>query len=505
LLVNSPNAVQGYNIDDLPSSLRHDIFTAVEQRCSLKNRFSKEDQEIVFQAWRKYFCGKKLVLGEFLGEHWSSLVFQHIVCSSETYDDINCLELRSNEVNQERLCFLFELKESRWKPQLRVMLHKLPNLTTVTLHDFCDDDTLSMVAHQCHHLANLTITLGPESFSEQQLGDDGFSDLLDVQLERQTLKELNISSCYSSTITAKSILYLSKIRSLVSLEFTSSHLIWLDISMRFIGKDIQLWMPNTTLERIGLRLGHDMYNNISIDPSSVGASGIIERAITIFPCVKEIQILNYNEAINNLEGKTFRDIQPKIFHASVKKCRNFTSVNNLFPCVRTLELDIAMNPKVENGVLFSCLKELTVQKEMFPIDFELIHDLMGVCLNLKKIKVNAVTMSNYNEQKFIDLFKTKPHLKQLERFSFNFKASCKISGKFLLCLLETCPSLEIIENTLSWDLGIDDLSILPEYDKVAMFASKYHWSLPWRCEDGQLVEVEQHRAAHDVGDMFDNF
>ena len=61
---------------------------------------------------------------------------------------------------QERLCFLFELKESRWKPQLRVMLHKLPNLTTVTLHDFCDDDTLSMVAHQCHHLANLTITLG---------------------------------------------------------------------------------------------------------------------------------------------------------------------------------------------------------------------------------------------------------------------------------------------------------------------------------------------------------
>ena len=92
--------IWGYNIDDLPSSLRHDIFTAVEQRCSLKNRFSKEDQEIVFQAWRKYFCGKKLVLGDFLGEHWSSLVFQHIVCSSETFDDISCLELRSNEVNQ---------------------------------------------------------------------------------------------------------------------------------------------------------------------------------------------------------------------------------------------------------------------------------------------------------------------------------------------------------------------------------------------------------------------
>jgi len=501
-LVNRSNVAQGYNIDDLPMSLRHDIFTAVEQRCSLKNRSSTEDQEIVCQAWKKYFSSRKLVLREFLGEHWSSLVFQHIVCSSETYNDISALELRSNEVNQERLCFLFELKESRWKPQLRVMLHKLPNLTTVTLHDFCDDDTLSMVAHQCHHLANLTITLGPESFSEQQLGDDGFSDLLDVQLERQTLKELNISSCYSSTITAKSILYLSKIQSLKSIEFTSSHLIWLDISMRFIGKD---WTPNTTLERIGLRLGHDMYNNMSIDPSSLGASGIIERAITIFPCVKEIQILNYNEAINNLEGRTFCDIQQKITHASVKKCRNFTSVTNLFPCLKTLNLDIAMNPKLENGVTFSCLKELTVEKEMFPIDFDLIHDLMAVSINLKKIKVNAVTMSNYNEPKFIELFKTKPHLKHLERFSFNFKTSCKITSKFLLCLLETCQNLEIIENTLSWDLCVDEMSILPQYGKVAMFASKYHWSLPWRCEDGTLVEIEQHRSASHMGDMFDNF
>ena len=84
--------------------------------------------------------------------------------------------------DQERRCFLFELSESCWKPELKTLLSsRLPSLVSVTLHDFCDDDTLSLVGHHCHHLSHLHISLGPESYREQQLSDDGFSDLIDIQ------------------------------------------------------------------------------------------------------------------------------------------------------------------------------------------------------------------------------------------------------------------------------------------------------------------------------------
>ena len=84
---------------------------------------------------------------------------------------------------QERLCFLFELSECSWKPELRTLLSScLPCLVSVTLHDFCDDDTLALVGHHCQHLRHLHISLGPESFSEQQLSDEGFSDLIDIQV-----------------------------------------------------------------------------------------------------------------------------------------------------------------------------------------------------------------------------------------------------------------------------------------------------------------------------------
>ena len=60
----------------------------------------------MFQAWRTFFCSDKLVLREFLGSHWSRQVFLHLVTSDTLHPDIRQLVLQSNEVNQERLCFL---------------------------------------------------------------------------------------------------------------------------------------------------------------------------------------------------------------------------------------------------------------------------------------------------------------------------------------------------------------------------------------------------------------
>ena len=112
----------------------------------------------MFQAWRTFFCSDKLVLREFLGSHWSRQVFLHLVTSDTLHPDIRQLVLQSNEVNQERLCFLFELADCSWKPQLRTLLIKLPQLTSVSLHDFCDNDTLVILRQGCTHLGSLAIS-----------------------------------------------------------------------------------------------------------------------------------------------------------------------------------------------------------------------------------------------------------------------------------------------------------------------------------------------------------
>ena len=75
--------------------------------------------------------------------------------------------LQSNEVNQERLCFLFELADCIWKPQLRTLLIKLPQLTSVSLDDFCDNDTLVILRQGCT-LGSLAIS--PSASSSERRG-----------------------------------------------------------------------------------------------------------------------------------------------------------------------------------------------------------------------------------------------------------------------------------------------------------------------------------------------
>ena len=115
-------------------------------------------------------------------------MFSYLVNSSRVFEDVKQLLLQSSEYqisqDQERRWFLFELSESSWKPELKTLLSsRLPNLVSVTLHDFCDDDTLSLVGHHCHHLSHLHISLmWPQSYGAQQITDEGFSDLVDIQV-----------------------------------------------------------------------------------------------------------------------------------------------------------------------------------------------------------------------------------------------------------------------------------------------------------------------------------
>jgi len=487
-------------LENIPNSLKSDIFTRIKR--SNENFHSRNmAKERVFKAWLIFFCGSDLVLDEFLGDHWSRLVFSHVVKCMSKMAALKTLTLSSREVNQERLCFLFEITESKWKPELSIFLINLPNLTHVTVNDFCDDDTVSMIGKHCQHLCYLRVSLGPESFSEQQLSDDGFSDLIQAQLTRgPTLRELDIADCFTSAVTAKTILNFAKLQSVVKLHVMWSHFIWMDLSIRFLGSD---FVQNQEVKLLTVKFGYDSFENSKYFSTDQGAIKFVAR---VFPSLEELRFLNFceletQEEIDNLRD-TFGD---KVKTVSIKKCKNLRVIQQMIPNVVKMELGILMCPEVLN-VRFDKLVELSIHKDMFAIEFQFIHDMLACCTQIRTFKVFSLKMANYNEDTLIQLFTDKKHLQKLQVLSLNFRTSSPLSSHLIHFLITTCPFLENIDNLLSWNLDNLDLDLLKRYGKSVMFARKSHWSLPWKTEDGNLHDIESGPGGGqgNVGDLFDN-
>jgi len=492
---------EGINIfDTIPNSLKMDIFNIIKLKNeSWHSRNVAKDN--VFKAWLTLFTGPELVLEEFLGEHWSKLVFSHVVKCKEKLPAIKNVTLTSREVNQERLCFLFEVSESKWKPELGIFLCHLPNLTHLTVNDFCDDDTVSMIGKYCYNLLYLRVSLGPESFSEQQLSDEGFSDLIEFQLARPTLREVDIADCFTSAVTAKTILNFAKLQSVTKLHVMWSHFIWMDLSIRFLGKD---FVHNYAVKVLTVKFGFDNFENSRYFNADQGAINFVSR---VFPSLDELRIFNLCELTTEEEILNLRDtFGDKIKSVSIKKCKNLKVINQMVPNVEKLDIGILMCPDT-SGVTFDNLTELSIHKDMFAIEFKFVHDMLAVCTQIKVFKVFSLKVANYDEDLLIQLFSSKKHLTRMEIFSLNFRTSSPMSSRLVHFLVSTCPNLEKIENLLSWNLDGLDFDLLASHGKSVMFARKNHWSLPWKTEDGVLHDVESgHGGGHGggVGDLFDN-
>merc|ERR1712059_155240 len=134
-----------------------------------------------------------------------------------------------------------------------------------------------------------------------------------------------------------------------------------------------------------------------------------------------------------------------------------------------------------------------------------IHDLLSNCVSLAVFKVFSLKLANYNEERFMKLFLSKTHLQKLEELSLNFRTSCPITAQFVHFLAETCPKLEYLGNLLSWNLRGLDHNLLTSSGRALVMATKSHWSLPWRSEDGRFHDVDSGAAGQGcVTDLYDN-
>jgi len=479
----------------LPASLRMDIFRGIlANNDRVRSRPAAKEQ--LFHAWLALFADTALELEEFLGDHWSHLVFVHMVEEELTLPTLTSLTLASREVNQERLCFLFELTESTWKPQLRVFLSRLPLLTRLTLRDFCDDDTVSIVGRHCPLLTHLTISLGPESFSEQQLSDEGFADLIEAQLEAPSLREVDISDCFTSAVTAKTVLNFAKLASVTRLHVMWSHFIWLDLSIRFLGAEFE---QNRFVKLLSIKFGHDNYENSRYFSTEQGAINFIAK---VFPALEELRLLNMFELETREEVESLRQTFGGIIkHVSVQKCRELATVAAMVPDVERLELGIVMNPTAA-AIAFPRLTHLTVTKDLFAIDFGFIHDLLANCTSIEVFKVFSLKLANCREERLVELVRTKPHLRGLRHLVLHFRTYSALTSATLHALALHCPLLEHVGNLLSWELAGVDEALLASLGRRLVLASKSHWSLPWRSEDGQYHDVEANQGC--VMDLYDN-
>ena len=114
VMTDTENFLRCYNNEDfqsIPQNLREEILSVIIRNCENSNIWSQyQDKDKLFTAWKTFFSGSKLTLKEFLGDHWSKLVFQHIVNSGDVVSEVTELVLQSNEVNQVSLLVVTECR-----------------------------------------------------------------------------------------------------------------------------------------------------------------------------------------------------------------------------------------------------------------------------------------------------------------------------------------------------------------------------------------------------------
>ena len=166
----------------------------------------------------------------------------------------------------------------------------------------------------------------------------------------------------------------------------------------------------------------------------------------------------------------------------MKKCRDLTLVASMVPQVERMELGIVMSPEAKH-VKFPHLTHLTVNKDMFAIDFNLIHDLLANCVSILVFKVRrralcslllasyfllpapcsllpapcsllpapslicqvySLKLSHYSEDRFCQLFLSQPHLARLQQLGLNFRSCSPVTARLVHCLAQTCPNLQVL-------------------------------------------------------------
>jgi hypothetical protein len=198
-------------------------------------------------------------------------------------------------------------------------------------------------------------------------------------------------------------------------------------------------------------------------------------------------------------------LSSRLVRLRIKKCPTLlSSVAQHLPQLRTLEFCYCPLDGSPSG-RFDQLTVLKLSRDDYRdvVDYADLRALLVAVPRLKEFHlINAAVFVNnwagnerrmMSETEFLDLFKAAPHLHNLEVLSLTFSQESLLTATAVLALLDWCPRLRRLENLLSWRLrGLEELGppelLLRHYGMGMVCATRSHWSLHWRGEDGRYYE-----------------
>jgi len=439
-------------------------------------------------------------------------IFQHIVESdSEKYSHFSRVILSSCDVST-NLSYIYQVTDSIWKPQLEVFLDKLTNISHLTLKYFCDDDTLAMVGKLCKNLHNLEIQLLPETVKDQQLTDDGFDDFIQYQLRNPSLKEINLKECYSHSITSRSTISLSEIPTLHCMHIRSFHLSW--ISLQICNRKRDTFPASQTLKHISINFftnGSEVLDTIKncfdVVPEPRFVQFLLDLIPLIFNKLETIHLDGIHGDLLPVKDETFRFLK-NVVTMRIKKFPRLLDLTPYLYCLEDLEIHhvpfifAEKEDKIGQNCYFPNLRKLTIYRDGFRHSI-LLSDLIAL-INLtpalKQLKIHQLTLKskfndeivNSEENEFINLFQQLPHLKNLTSLDLFLGNGSILTERTVRFLIDTCPHLETIQNLLYWGVSLDalDITYINSQGFCIKFASRYHWGLHWKGDDGVIHDPD---------------
>ena len=306
-------------------------------------------------------------------------------------------------------------------------------------------------------------------------------------------------------MSARTILALSPITSLRSLHLRSFQFSFLKFCLRR-----RAAQPAHSLHHLSLAFssgrveGFEDFQQDSVDGSNQEelVADILNNIPQMFPALMSLEIEGITGDLLNLECAKVLSL---ITALRIRKCPRILEMGCCMSNLKVLELDYVpfstcgpcLKPK------FQTVKTLKINKDCYrhSVDIKDLEVLLTACINLQELFVSKVSLQKtvsgkpeyIGEDDFLNLFQSAPHLHNLTIISLEFSGKSPLTERSVNFFVENCPCLRKLENLVTWDLEKESIcadKLRDEHGLGVIYASRYHWSLHWKGEDGAFYDSE---------------
>lgn len=360
-----------------------------------------------------------------------------------------------------------------------------------------------------------------------------------------------LQDCFSESVTSKTLISLSGIKTLTSLHLRSSHFSWIKLTLRLhsarqqgfviflyfdtfpgisflMGIDRRIlfsnyfddiisqqiiffcrrFHPNTSLINMSMNFFSsqtehsdrflEFFNGV---PEVDFVTDVLKTIPILFPALRTVEFDGIHNDLLYLDGP---DIPGPVYGLvnllRIRKCSRILDLSELMPnirelCINYVPLSKCKNPRFENLVKLRICRDNYRDR----MDYRDLKDLLQACVQLRELHLDKISLfvcRNGVEDKITDpdilqLLHDLPHLTNLTKLNLDFSRTSSLSEKSVFSLLENCPGLRRLENLITWNISAESLNpdyLLSRFRMGVVYGTRAHWSLHWKDDEGTFYD-----------------